>query len=166
MTTEARFSSADVLAGRAGEAELIDIQATARWVGGLQSAIEAGRHALTADEPPGRGGDDAGPTPLQLVLSGFCACETVTMRRFADKLRMQIDGFEITAHGVIDARGRKGLAPVPAHFLKVEVRARLRTPESADRVQRLRELVERHCPVATLLQSAPLQFDSVWEKVG
>jgi len=134
--------------------------------GELQSAIRAGRHALTADEPAARGGDDAGPTPLQLVLSGLCACETVTMRRLSKKLRMQVDGFEIAAHGVIDARGRNAEAPVPAHFLKVEVRARVQTPEPDARVQRLKELVERHCPVATLLQSAPLQFDSVWEKVG
>ncbi|MDQ6710114.1 MAG: OsmC family protein [Candidatus Dormibacteraeota bacterium] len=160
-----RYSSADVLAGRAGKAELIDIQAAARWVGGLQSEITAGRHTLVSDEPTVRGGEDAGPTPLQLVLAGLCACETVTMRRLSRKLRIRIDSFEIGASAVIDARGRNAEAPVPAHFVKVEVRVRLRTAEPDDRVQRLKELVEGHCPVATLLLAAPLQFNSVWEKV-
>jgi putative redox protein len=163
MATE--FSAADVLAGRAGEAELIDVRAESRWTGTLQSAVTAGRHALIADEPSSRGGEDAGPTPLQLVLAGLCACETVTMRRLAPKLRMRVDGFEIAAHGVIDARGRNATAAVPCHFLKVEVRARIATPEPIERVERLRELVERHCPVATLLRAAPLIFDSVWEKM-
>ena len=54
---------------------------------------------------------------------------------------------------------------MPAHFLGIEIRARVRTPEPAARLERLKELVERHCPVATLLQAAPLAFDSVWEKV-
>jgi len=87
------------------------------------------------------------------------------MRRLSEKLRMRVDGFEIAASGVIDARGRNAEAPVPAHFLGIEVRARVRTPEPAERLERLKELVERHCPVATLLQAAPLAFDSVWEKV-
>lgn len=165
MAAANRFSSADVLSGRAGPAELIDIRAESHWTRKLQSQVSAGRHTFTADEPVNRGGDDAGPTPLQLVLSGLCACETVTMRRLSQKLRMHVDGFEIAAHGIIDARGRNAAAPVPAHFLKVEVRVRIHTPEPAERVQRLKDLVERHCPVATLLQAAPLEFDSVWEKV-
>jgi uncharacterized OsmC-like protein len=161
-----RFSAQDVLAGRAGEAHLVEIRASSRWAGGLRAEITAGRHALVADEPEPRGGEDAGPTPLQLVLAGLCACETVTLRRLAPKIRMEVQGFEIAADAVIDARGRSGSDEVPAHFLRVHVRARVRTPEPPERVQRLKELVERHCPVATLLQAAPLQFDSVWEKVA
>lgn len=162
---EPHFSAAQVLAGGAGDAQLIQVHAQSRWEGGMGSEVRAGRHRFIADEPASRGGEDRGPTPLQLVLSGLCACETVTMRRLSEKLRMRVDGFEIAASGVIDARGRNAEAPVPAHFLGIEVRARVRTPEPAVRLERLKELVERHCPVATLLQAAPLAFDSVWEKV-
>ena len=126
--------------------------------------LHAGRHEFIADEPPDREGEDHGPTPLEYVLAGLCACESVTMKRTADKMRMQVDSFEIEAHAVIDRRGRKGTASVPAHFLRVEVRATVGTPEPAEKVSRLRELTERHCPVATLLQSAALEFVSVWEK--
>jgi uncharacterized OsmC-like protein len=163
--TDGPFSPDDVLGGRAGKAELIDVNASCKWAGNLRSEIRAGRHTLTADEPAARGGDDAGPTPLQLVLSGLCACETVTMGRLAEKLHLQVDSFEVAAHGLIDARGRNGTAPVPAHFLRVAVRVQIRTPEPDARVQRLKELVELHCPVASLLKAAPLQFDSLWEKV-
>ena len=161
MTATAR----DVLAGKAGEPELVHVQARGVWRGEMRSELTAGRHRLVADEPPEREGSDVGPTPLQLVLSGLCACESVTMKRTANKMRMRVDGFEVEAHGVIDVRGRKGTADVPAHFLRVEVRARVRTPESDERVQRLRDLVERHCPVTTLLRAAPLEFESVWERV-
>lgn len=162
MTASAR----DTLAGRAGQPELSTIRVRGTWTGEMRSKIEAGRHRFVADEPPEREGTDAGPTPLQLVLSGLCACEAVTVKRVADKMRLRVDGFEIEAEGVIDVRGRKGTADVPAHFLRVVVRARVRTPETAQRVARLREVVERCCPVATLLRSAPLEFESTWERVS
>jgi uncharacterized OsmC-like protein len=130
----------------------------------MRTDLVAGQHGFVADEPPEREGADEGPTPLQLVLSGLCACEAVTMKRVADRMRLRVDGFEIEAEGVIDLRGRKGTADVPAHFLRVVVRARVRTTESAERVERLREVVERSCPVATLLRAAPLEFTSTWEK--
>lgn len=148
-----------------GGPELHAVRVGGQWTGGMRSVITAGRHTFVADEPAEREGEDDGPTPLQLVLSGLCACEAVTMRRMADKMRMQVDGFDIDAVGVIDTRGRKGTADVPAHFLDVRVHVRIRTPEGDERVARLRDVVERHCPVATLMQSAPLHFESVWERV-
>ncbi|HYY54406.1 MAG TPA: OsmC family protein [Candidatus Dormibacteraeota bacterium] len=162
MTASAR----DVLEGRAGTPELSHVRARATWGGAMRSNVVAGRHRFVSDEPPERAGHDEGPTPLQLVLSGLCACEAVTMKRTADRMRMRVEGFEIEAEGVIDVRGRKGTADVPAHFLRVDVRARVRTSETDERVQRLRELVERHCPVATLLRSAPLEFHSAWERAS
>ncbi|HEX9495733.1 MAG TPA: OsmC family protein [Candidatus Limnocylindria bacterium] len=154
----------DVLSGKLGEPDLGEIHARGTWRAKMHVDLRAGRHDFVADEPPDRDGEDHGPTPLEYVLAGLCACEAVTMKRTADKMRMRIDSFAIEANGVIDRRGRKGTAPVPAHFLRVEVRAKVGTPESEEKVQRLREVTERHCPVATLLQSAPLEFVSVWEK--
>ncbi len=161
MTATAR----DVLAGKAGEPELSHIRASGVWRGRMRTDLVAGRHRFVADEPPEREGQDAGPTPLQLALAGFCACETVTMKRTADKMRLRVDGFEVEADGVIDVRGRKGTADVPAHFLRVEVRARVRTSASDERVQRLKEVVERHCAMAALFRAAPLEFVSTWERV-
>lgn len=154
-----------VLAGRFGEPEIVLVEARSTWRGRMRSEVMVRHHRLVVDEPPDREGDDGGPSPLELVVSGLCACETVTMKRMADKMRMRVDGFEVEARGTIDRRGRKGTADVPAHFLRVEVRARVKTAESDERVQRLKELVERHCPMATLMRGAPLEFDSVWERV-
>jgi diaminopimelate epimerase len=100
MTATAR----DVLAGRAGAAELSQVRARAKWGGAMRSEIVAGRHRFVADEPPEREGHDDGPTPLQLALSALCACEIVTMKRVADRLRMRVEDFEIDADGVIDVR--------------------------------------------------------------
>jgi putative redox protein len=47
--------------------------------------IQAGNHQLSADEPVSAGGQDAGPSPYGLVLSGLGACTTMTLRMYADK---------------------------------------------------------------------------------
>jgi putative redox protein len=42
--------------------------------------LQAGRHALAADEPADHGGADTGPPPFGLLLSGRVACTAITLR--------------------------------------------------------------------------------------
>jgi len=39
--------------------------------GGLRQRVRIGPHELTVDEPPEAGGEDAGPTPVELVLAAL-----------------------------------------------------------------------------------------------
>jgi hypothetical protein len=42
---------------------------------------------LISDEPPSRGGQNTGQSPLELLLASLCACTNVTAGRMAEKLR-------------------------------------------------------------------------------
>jgi putative redox protein len=42
--------------------------------------LQAGRHALAADEPAEQGGADTGPPPFGLLPSGLGACTAITLR--------------------------------------------------------------------------------------
>ena len=48
-----------------------------------RTEIQAGHHAIVADEPPSAGGADAGPNPFALVMSGLGACTAITLRMYA-----------------------------------------------------------------------------------
>ncbi|MEO6143098.1 MAG: OsmC family protein, partial [Dermatophilaceae bacterium] len=47
--------------------------------------VRAGAHTWTVDEPESAGGQDAGPTPYDLLLAGLGACTSMTMRMYADR---------------------------------------------------------------------------------
>ena len=40
--------------------------------------LQAGKHRLVADEPASHGGNNAGPGPFALLLSGLAACTAIT----------------------------------------------------------------------------------------
>ena len=52
---------------------------------GYTQRIRAGIHAWSADEPKGRGGNDAGPAPYELLLSALGACTAITLRMYAGR---------------------------------------------------------------------------------
>ena len=57
--------------------------------------ITLGHHRLFADEPRPIG-DDAGPTPYDLLLAGLGACTSMTVRMYADRKGWPLDRVRVT----------------------------------------------------------------------
>jgi putative redox protein len=60
-----------------------------------KTALEAGHHQLTADEPLAAGGADTGPRPHELVLSGLAACTAITLRMYAERKQWTLRTVEV-----------------------------------------------------------------------
>lgn len=58
-------------------------------------SIQAGHHALTADEPPILGGKDAGPSPFSLLLSSLGACTAITLRMYAERKGWPVEAVDV-----------------------------------------------------------------------
>ena len=119
---------------------------------------------LISDEPPSRGGQDRGQSPLELLLASLCACTNVTAGRMAEKLRLEYSGLEMQAEGELDTRGRRGLADVPVHYQAVRLHVTITTDEPNERVGRLASLVARYCPVDALMRPVIPEFEVKWDR--
>lgn len=120
---------------------------------------------VISDEPPSRGGNNTGPSPLEYMLVALCACINVSTGRMAQKLRFAYEDLESFAEGDLDTRGRKGEADVPVHYHTVRVKIRIKTSESDERLQRLADLVARYCPVDSFYRVAVANYHVNWERM-
>src|SRR5262249_35735970 len=56
----------------------------------------SGRHTVTADEPADRGGQDAGPSPSDLLAAALAACTAITLRMYADRTQLQLEAIHVS----------------------------------------------------------------------
>ena len=95
--------------------------------------LQAGRHALTADEPVDQGGSDTGPAPFGLLLSGLGACTAITLRMYADRKQWPLEGVDVRlAYAVRDRATRW-----------IDRTITLRGPLEDDQRARLAEIAEK-----------------------
>jgi len=72
-------------------------------------SIEAGPHALAADEPVARGGHGTGPGPYDLVLAGLAACTIITLRMYAERKGWSLGAIEaVLTHEKVEKRSHIG----------------------------------------------------------
>jgi putative redox protein len=67
--------------------------------------VISGHHRLTADEPVGMGGSDAGPGPYELLLASLGACSAITLRMYASRKGWELGKITV---GLRFGRGEDG----------------------------------------------------------
>jgi uncharacterized OsmC-like protein len=122
-----------------------------RGTGAVASEITAGRHRFTVDEPAALAGDDRAASPVEYALGALISCQIVVYRLYANALGITVDDIEVTAEGDLDARRLFGIdESVRAGFGAVRLEVRLSGPESRERYEELRRVVDDRCPVLDL----------------
>lgn len=122
--------------------------------GAVASAIRAGSHRIVVDEPAALAGDDVAASPVEYALAALISCQVVVYRLYAQALGITLLDVAIEAEGDLDARRLFGIdETVRAGFSEVRLVVTLTGPESAERYDYLREVVDAHCPVLDLFQN-------------
>src|SRR5271163_3795004 len=71
------------------------VTVTEAGTGTYTQQITAGRHQLVSDEPQPVG-DDAGPTPYDLLLAALGACTSMTVRMYANRKGWPLERVQVT----------------------------------------------------------------------
>ena len=119
--------------------------------GAYAQEITVGHHRLLSDEPRPIG-DDAGPTPYDLVLAGLGACTSMTVRMYADRKGWPLQSVSI--HLRTDRAHQKDCEQCETSDVgppRIARRIELNGPLTDDQRTRLHQIADR-CPVKQTLE--------------
>ena len=115
--------------------------------------IQAGRHSLVGDEPEDVGGDDAGPTPYDFLLSALGSCTGMTLRMYADRKEWPLEKTIVClSHEKIHAEDCEHCDTDEGRVDYIEREIEVRGDLSDDQRERLLEIANK-CPVHRTLHN-------------
>ena len=124
------------------------MKATATRTGTYKHVVQVRQHRLLADEPLDTGGNDAAPSPQELLAASLASSTAVTMEMYAQRKGWDIGGVEVEAEYTPAERG------CPTRF---GLTLRLPPNLSEEQVERLRVIAAK-CPVHRTLDGE-VMFD-------
>jgi|SRR5690625_1651041 len=123
---------------------------------------EARGHKLTIDEPENLGGTDKGMNPVEVLLAGLGACQSIVARTYAEKFDIRLDAFSVELEGDIDLDGFFGKSDVRPGFSTIRYNYHIETDASEEKVNEFISFVEDHCPVGdTIANTVELKSGKV-----
>lgn len=137
---------------------LTHFKASAQQLAGSAVRVQARNFSLLLDEPAALGGSDSGPTPIEALLGTLGACQIIVARLYAERFEVQLDDFRVEVEGGLDLDGLLDRADVRSGLQTVRYSFHIRTPSPPERVNRLVEFLQAHCPVGDSL-AVPVQLE-------
>lgn len=118
---------------------------------GFRTEIQAGKHAIVADEPVSLGGTDLGPTPYDLLTGALGACTSMTLQMYAKQKGWPLERVTLTmTHSKIHAQDCRDCETKVGKIDVIERELRLEGPLTDAQRQRLLQIAEM-CPVQRTL---------------
>lgn len=126
-------------------------RAVARRTGHYEHLVSIGEHRLVTDEPGDLGGDNAGPSPQELLAASLASCTATTIEMYANHKGWDIGEVKVRCEFEPAKRG------APTTFNVV-----VRVPPGLDdeQMRRVTEIAAK-CPVHRTLEGEVIFNESV-----
>ncbi len=122
---------------------------------GLQAQAQTRSFSLLMDEPKSAGGTDEGMTPVEAVLCGLGACQTICAYAFAKGQGIKLRGFYSEVEADLDPDGFMGINPdVRNGFSEVRFTMHFDTDNTQEEVEKFADFIESRCPVGDIISNA------------
>jgi uncharacterized OsmC-like protein/alpha/beta superfamily hydrolase len=120
---------------------------------GFAQKIVARRHLLVSDEPVEVGGADTGASPYELVLAGLGACTSMTIRMYANRKGIPLEGVRVRLrHSKIHAMDCAECETKEGKIDRIDRIIEVLGPLTDEQRARLLEIANK-CPVHRTLES-------------
>jgi putative redox protein len=130
------------------------MHASAQRISGFRHIVKVRQHRLNSDEPYESGGQDAAPSPQELLAASLASCTAVTIEMYAARKGWELRDVEVACDYVPGERGS------PTKFT---VTLRLPSDLTDEQVARLKVIATK-CPVHRTLDGE-VMFDERVERV-
>ena len=131
------------------------MKATSTRTGTYRQTVKVRDHSLTVDEPADLGGEDAGPSPQELLSASLASCTAITMEMYAQRKGWDVGDVEVACDYTPAERG------TPTRF---ELTMRFPDNLTDEMVERLRVIAAK-CPVHRTLDGE-VMFDERVERIS
>ena len=142
--------------GPASSQELLEqgtVRVSERGTGAFAVSIQAGRHTLVGDEPKSVGGDDAGPSPYELLLASLGECTVMTLRMYARQKQWPLENAHVTlTHSKVHAADCADCETKDGKVDRIDRVIELIGPLDEAQRARMMEIADR-CPVHRTLHA-------------
>ena len=116
-------------------------------VAGFAQEITAGSHRLFSDEPKAAGGEDAGPSPYELLAAALGACTSMTLGMYARRKQWSLASVIVRLrHSKIHAKDCVDCETKDVALDRIERDIELTGDLTADQRAKLLEIADK-CPV-------------------
>jgi len=141
------------------ERSRVEVRADSHLVEAFRSQVKTRGFDLVLDQPENMGGSDKGPRPSEVLLAALAACHEVTYRLYADAMDIDLQNVAVSVTGVSDAKGFFNVDEITAAgFSEIFGDINIESDASDADIERLRQAVNRHCPVLDDLRK-PLKVE-------
>lgn len=143
--------------------QLFKVSSTGTWEGGVKTSVKVREFSpIIMDEPEALGGTDLGPNPMEYVVAALSGCTSVMISLIAKEKDFEFQSVDFENTGILDLRGLLGEEGVSPYFQKVRFTVKLYTQENDERLEELKNEVEKRCPVYNLLKDAGVELTTNW----
>lgn len=121
------------------------------WTKNFQSVVDNGRnHSIVIDLPEVKGGNNSGPTALEMCVMSFSACVGTIFALVAKKMRLSFDKMEIN----LDAQQINDAPTITdIHFVLT-----IQTKDDKMKIEKCLEHTLNTCPVGVLFKQAGVKI--------
>ena len=130
------------------------MHASAQRTSGFRHIVKVRGHRLNCDEPVESGGEDAAPSPQELLAASLASCTAVTIEMYASRKGWELRDVEVVCDYIPGERG------CPTKFT---LTLRLPSDLTEEQVARLKVIATK-CPVHRTLDGE-VMFDERVERI-